>query len=339
MAINSQGTLFKLVASAIGAKDGMALLARVHIPEKLAFSTEEASFPRAVFAMALNLLLFHDLLKRVPTAQSYFDDCVSDYNTIIFDHGALRTIDGAVGALPCGYLSFARILEPLGYRVAGVYPLPNIKMTGRAFTHIDFPEGVPQFFVSELHIDQFDRDTQDAAARVFSTSVDPLGAAERAALAEFDACGTASMENAIAALPGLVKAFGCWHSPPALCDYEVLLAASAEAAWIATEGNAFNHATDRVADVVRVAEQQKALGRPMKDVIERSACGRICQTAYKADTVERLFVAADGSMIRRLVPGSFYEFISREIDPASGRLDLGFDSMNAQGIFAMTQAA
>ena len=40
----------------------------------------------------------------------------------------------------------------------------------------------------------------------------------------------------------------------------------------------------------------------------------------------------------RAVPGSFFEFISRDIDPATGQLDLAFDTGNATGIFAMTRA-
>jgi hypothetical protein len=39
------------------------------------------------------------------------------------------------------------------------------------------------------------------------------------------------------------------------------------------------------------------------------------------------------------VPGSFYEFIRRAIDPPSGRIDLGFDSGNAASIFGMTRTA
>jgi hypothetical protein len=42
--------------------------------------------------------------------------------------------------------------------------------------------------------------------------------------------------------------------------------------------------------------------------------------------------------VRRLVPGSFYEFITREPLP-NGGLDLRFDSANAQGIFKMTATA
>ncbi len=84
-------------------------------------------------------------------------------------------------------------------------------------------------------------------------------------------------------------------------------------------------------------------GRPLKDTIETSKSGRVRQTAFRADLVERAFMDSNGATIRRTVPGSFYEFIQREHlrDPVTGvtRLDLAFDSGNAQGIFKMTAAA
>ena len=39
------------------------------------------------------------------------------------------------------------------------------------------------------------------------------------------------------------------------------------------------------------------------------------------------------------VPGSFHEFITRKVDPETGRLDLTFDAGNATAIFHMTRAA
>ena len=148
---------------------------------------------------------------------------------------------------------------------------------------------------------------------------------------------------ALQLLPQLLACFGRQHPVPALQDYAMLLAESAEMAWIATEGNAFNHVTDRVDDVGQVARQQRALGRPMKQTIEVSGNGRIRQTAFVADPVLRQFRGADGELVERMVPGSFYEFISRQqyFDAAADitRLDLGFDAGNAQGIFKMTAAA
>ncbi len=309
------------------------------------FSLESAgAVSRGVFAMALNALLFHDLLTRVPTGAAYVADRRRQRERITFDHGALRTIrfgSGPTGALPAGVAAFARILEPLGYHVAGTYPLADLRMTGRAFAHREFPETLPQFFISELHVDRFSEKFQAAARRVFGASRDPLTATAQAALANFAEQGRCEMKLAAPALREIVTAFGRWHDLPSLADYRLLLAESAEAAWIATEGSVFNHATDRVADVAMTACAQRSLGRRMKEAIETSTTGSIRQTAFKADPVRRTLRADDGSEVDMTVPGSFYEFISRDgVIGSDGkrRLDLRFDSGNAQGIFKMTAA-
>lgn len=316
-------------------------IAQLLEPMVPAAATDGQDVSRACFAAALNFVLFAGLLDRVPSAATYVEDVRRSGGKVCFDHGAIRTIRfaaGDTGALPAGELAFRRILEPLGYEVAATYPLPALRMTGRAYRHRDFPETIPQFFVSELHVEEFDADFGEAAGRVFGASRDPLDAAAKAALALFAAEQTLSFDEARRVLPAFVAAFDRQHAYPALTDYEVLKAASKEAAWIATEGNAFNHATDRVPDVVALAERQKAAARPMKDKVEFSRTGRVRQTAYRADMVERSFATPAGAQTMT-VPGSFFEFISRDIDPATGGLDLSFDSGNATGIFHMTKAA
>lgn len=329
--------LCQLIAKAIG-----------HEPADFALSVLELDrIPRAgigmvsrgELAMALNAALFCDLLDRVPQAARYVARVADGGRRVRFDHGALRTIDGETGVLPRGHLAFARVLEPLGYAVADLYPLPRLKMTGRAYRHVDMPEAIPQFFVSELHVAELDDEARQAAARVFGASADPLGECESRALDRLGRDGACPFDIASCALPGLVRAFSRHHPVPLWDDYETLLRHSAEAAWIATEGNAFNHATDRVFDVAALASHLKAEGVPMKDEVEVSASGRVRQTAMLAAPVEREFRAGDGSTVRRKVPGSFYEFISRDVDPATGRLDLSFDSGNATGIFGVTGAS
>jgi hypothetical protein len=337
-----------LTCCAIGAAAARETLDTLVTPEALR-TTDGPSVPRAVFAMALNASLFHGLLKRTPTAAAYVEEVRAGGGQILLDHGALRTVtlppgphsSGGTGALPAGHLTFSRILEPLGYQVAGLYPLDRLKMTGRGFRHLDLPQDLPQFFVSELHVERFSPAFQTVAEHVFGRTRDPLDACATAALGAFAADGACDLDLARKALPTVVAAFGRWHEPPSLLAYQALMAESPEAAWIATEGFVFNHATDRVADVEALAETQRGLGRPIKDAVERSANGRVRQTAFKADPVERDFQDG-GRVVRRLVPGSFYEFITREpLDqPEDGvTLDLAFDSANAQGIFKMTASA
>jgi len=326
-----------IACAALGEETGRETLGALDIPETLLGERGE-SVSRAAFAMAMNVGLFHDLLDRVPSGRAYVADALARGRRIVFDHGALRTVrfpDGPTGALPGGEDAFSRILLPLGYEMAAVYPLDRLRMTGRAYRHVDMPEAIPQFFLSELHVDRFDAPFGEAAGRIFGNSRDPLDDAAKDVLRRYEAGEAVHLADAIAVMPTILSAFDRHHAPPSFEDYHLLLGQSNEAAWIATEGNAFNHATDRVADVASLAERLKAEDRPMKERLEISSSGRVRQTAFRADRVERPF--ADGTA--STVAGSFFEFISRDIDPETGRIDLAFDTGNATGIFAMTGAA
>lgn len=335
MYLSNESTLLRLAGSVLGKRASSALDLLEIDASLLAETGNRVS--RASFAMALAAVLFDDLLARVPSGAQYVETRRRIGARIGFDHGALRTIrfaTGPTGALPPGQDSFARILVPLGYVVAETYPLPALKMTGYAYRHCDLPEAVPQYFVSELLVERFDASFAAAAHRVFDASRDPLSAADATLLDVFARDGAAPITEALAGLPRLAAAFSRRHPKPALADYRILLEQSGEAAWIATEGNAFNHATDRVDDVEVLHALLRSEGWPIKPSVEISASTRVRQTALRADMVERAF--AGGEALH--VPGSFYEFITRHAHE-DGTLDLAFDSANATGIFAMTRAA
>lgn len=335
MTDRSTDVLHSLLVLCLGGQRATHLIGTLAVPA--APRTQAGGVPRAVMAQALTAVLFDDLLARVPAAHGYVESVVGAGGRIVFDHGALRTVASPhTGALPSGHEAFARILEPLGYEMAAVYPLPRIAMTGRAYRHRDDPEHVPQFFVSELHPEPFSRPFQEAVARLLANSRDPLTPRARDLLARLDRQHALPLDEAAALVTDLVPCFDRQHDVPRLEDYETLLRESAEMAWIATEGNAFNHATDRVPDVARLAEEQRRAGRPIKETIEVSSSGRVRQTAFKAGLVERDFIGGDGRIIRRAVPGSYYEFITRDPLPDGSGLDLAFDTANAQGIFKMT---
>lgn len=330
-------SLFKILRHNVSADAANMLLSSVEIPAVLRHEADtDAS--RAVVAQALNLLLLHDLLNRSAVTRAYFDDLRQSGAQLRFDHGALRTIDMAdMGCLPAGEEAITRILRPLGYEMAELYPLDRLRMTGRSYRHQDFPADIPQFFVSELHVDRFSPAFQQAAARVTASSTDPLDADSLSALKILTDSHKLPVPQAAELLGPLVRCFSRRHAVPALDDYEILLAESAEMAWISTEGNAFNHATDRVVDMEPVVQAQRDAGRAVKKAVEISRSGRVRQTAFLADKVERPFMS-NGQSISRTVPGSFFEFIERDPLPDGSGIDLSFDTGNAQGIFKMTAA-
>lgn len=323
-----------LLEAQVGGRQARDLLATVVVPPVFGAPAADR-VTRAELAFAMNLLLLRDLLARVPSALAYVLDLGLTGERVRFDHGALRTVLAPAGDLPPGEAAFTRILLPLGYRVADTYPLDRLAMTGRAYRHLDLPEDLPQFFLSEFHPERFPAPFQEAVGRVLASSRDPLGPRALERLGRLALDGALPREEALRLLPDLLACFTRRHAAPSLADYRLLRRESAEMAWIATEGNAFNHATDRVYDVEALAQRQRVLGRAMKDAVEVSASGRVLQTAFQADPVERPFLDARGHMVLKTVPGSFFEFITRRPLPGGG-LDLGFDTSNAQAIFRMT---
>lgn len=338
--IPSPTTIESLMAHHVGDVRAHGIRVSLELPSEDGSGSGNAGaalVTRGELALALAGLLFEDVQRRVPMARAYVEDAVRGGKPLCFDHGALRTVAANCGDLPPGHLAFSRLLEPLGYQRVGTYDLERIGMTGFAYAHRDFPEAIPQYFVSELYPERFSGEFQAAVERVVSGSRDPVSGMPLEALAALTESGAVPFARAAALLTDLVAAFDRQHQEPTVADYETLLAESSEMAWISTEGNAFNHATDRVADVFAVADEQKRLGRPIKESVEVSANGNVKQTAFGAASVERLFRSAEGHMVVRRVPGSFHEFITRE-RLENGSLDLTFDSGNATSIFKMTSA-
>lgn len=332
-----------LVRACLAAEDSQRLLALLQEPPELR-SCQGGQATRLEISHAMNGVLFHRLVDSVGSARDYVNDVERAQATIMLDHGAIRTVRWpGNGLLPPGEAAFTRFLRPLGFAFAREYPLTRLKMTGRAYYHLDAPESASQFFISELHPERFSLGFQEAVTRVVGGSADPLTPAAQAALWELERDGTLPLPAAVDLLRVLVRCFSRQHPLPTRSDYQRLAAESDEMAWISTEGNTFNHATTRVDDVEAVAQAQRGLGRRIKDGVEISRSGRVLQTAFLAESVERELAADDGSTVHVRVPGSFYEFITRRpyLDKGSSRwrTDLGFDAGNAQQIFKMTSAA
>lgn len=329
--------LHAVLTAALGAGRAAAVLDAVAVDPTVAGVGPGPLVPRATVAQAVALVLFEDLCGRVPSAAGYVADRRAAGERVVLDHGAVRTVDARCGALPAGQEQVARLLRPLGYAHRETYDLARLRMTGSSWAHLDHPEAVPQWFVSELHLDRLSPAVQGAAAALLATSTDPLGAEDRQRLDALARDRSLPVADAAAVATAVAACCTRRHQEPTDRDHDLFARESAELAWIATEGTTANHWTDRVADVVASAEAERVAGRPIKDAVEVSGSGRVRQTAHRAATVDRRFHTVEGDVVVRPVPGSFFELIDRAPLPDGSGLDLAFDAANATGIFAMTR--
>ena len=267
-----------LVATQLGRARAAALVDGLVVHPTLLEPADDAS--RAVIAQALAVVLFDDLLGRVPSAAAYAETRWADGDRLHLDHAAVRTVVG----VPCGELApgregVARILRPLGYA-------PDDTGAG-TWRHLDLPDDIPHYLVGELHADDFSEPFTAAAARVVGSSRDPLTGLAQVHLDRLAADGRLPRNAAESLLGELVTAFARHHATPTLSDYETLLAESDEMAWIATEGTTWHHAAVRA------------------DVDE----------AQPPALVERSFKVGERATATRTVPGSSFELVRR--GPAS----------------------
>jgi hypothetical protein len=216
---NTNSSLHKTLSQVIGAERAERLFQVLTIPQGILDESGD-TISRAGIAQALNMLLFEDLLKRVPDAKAYADDCLREGRKVMHDHGAVRTVAlFGMGEIPAGEAAITRILRPLGYGLNGTYPLERLKMTGRSHAQAEYPEELAQFFISELHVDRFSPDFRAAVARITSTSRDPLSPEAKSLLAELDENRSLPIDKAAKLLPSLAKVFERQHDEPTVADY------------------------------------------------------------------------------------------------------------------------
>lgn len=228
------------------------------------------------------------------------------------DHVAFRTI----GLEPLGLDQLEPHLLALGYKRFEPYSFPAKKL--RAFGYTPPRPDLPRIFLSELIVEQLSNSAQEILRR----------------------CADQVAESRVAQ-PDVLWAGRLWE-PIEWSEYELLLAESEYAAWVATIGIRPNHFTISVTDLKRYTSIESVL-----EVVEslglrvNASGGRIKgspevlleQASTMADQLPVPF--ADG--VERSVPTCYYEFAKRYPDDA-GNLFQGFVAASADRIFESTDA-
>ncbi|MBW4619135.1 MAG: DUF1338 domain-containing protein [Cyanosarcina radialis HA8281-LM2] len=293
--------------------------------------------------------LWEDYSRRVPYARTYQQAIEAAGGTLANDHIAFRslrlTADTPKGKIELGIPYIGRIVEALGYKVAGEYEFPEQQLYALHYQHPDQDEfDLPKLFVSELLVDALPEKIADVIAQIVAsgqffnsqTLIEDIAAAFPET--ELDRIATRLQEIFIRP----------WE-PPQKSIVEAVNQVTQYGAWVLLHGYAVNHftgyvnrqQTPRYPDIASTARALAELGIPMKAKIEGSVSTGLQQTATQA-AIENVLVRDDstGELIKIPWTYAYYEIAERHpVEVAPGAIDLfqGFLSSQAKNLFEMTR--
>lgn len=253
--------------------------------------------------------LWQDYVEITPSADQVHQ-LLSEGKSIINDHVAFRTFDIEKVNLD----KLAAHFLALGYVEKGQYNFEQKKLNAKHFEHPDTEQ--PKVFISELKVSEFSEPAQKVIQRI----VDVIPA-DLVTSRDFLCSG----RN--------------WDISSQ--DYELLLAESEYAAWMAVWGFRANHFTvslnhmphfQALADVNSKLKEAGFSLNTSGGEIKGGPDVHLAQSSIMADSIEVEFV--DG---KRKIPSCFYEFAERFTLP-NGELYQGFVAASADKIFESTNA-
>jgi len=255
--------------------------------------------------------LWRDYVASTPQAAKIHALLAARGETIVNDHVALRTY----GVAGIGIDALARPFEALGWQARDRYRFDDKRLLARYWHHPD--PALPKVFISELCVGELSVDAQ----RRIGNLVDQLPT------------NFLSRED----LP--------WAGRPwqvRRADYDVLLAESEYAAWVAAFGFRVNHFTVD-AGSLRTFPDLTALNAFLVDngftlndaggAIKGTPAERLEQSSTRADAISVRFSDATAT-----IPSCYYEFARRYPLPSGERFE-GFVPASADKIFESTDVS
>lgn len=252
--------------------------------------------------------MWKDYTHMNPQALKIYNLFIERGDRVQNDHIALRTFNHPKVNVDV----LARPFIEGGYEYRQDYHFPEKKLYAKHFEHPD--EQMPKIFISELKLEEFDKELQSSVNALIDQIPDELPQ-------RYDFCS-------------LGRPWDVSYE-----TYEKLRQKSEYAAWMAAHGYRPNHFTVYVnaltsfKDIREVNEFIKKFGFKMNDSggeIKGSKDVLLEQSSTLADTVEVEF--NDG---KHKVPACYYEFAQRYPKP-DGKIYQGFVAASADKIFEST---
>ncbi|MEO1401697.1 MAG: DUF1338 domain-containing protein [Cyanobacteria bacterium J06635_1] len=307
----------------------------------MSLSIDQSTFQSGHLARALWLQLWQHYRQRVEYARTYEAMIQSAGGTVANDHIAFRslklTVQRAHGSIDLGIAYLAKIVEALGYQMAGDYHFPDRHLYARHYHHPAQAElELPKLFISELLVDEL---PTPLATQIYDTvkmgQFFSLSCWQEQCQVIEDKC-----------VQQLASAFTRPWVPPNRTVVEAVNAVSQYGAWVLLYGYAVNHFTACInrqqvyGEIALAAKALAAQGVPMKPSLEGSPASGLQQTATQA-VVESVPVLNDAGQLEQMPwRYAYYELAQRHrVENAAGEdaLFQGFIGPQAQHLFEMTR--
>ncbi|MEI5997058.1 DUF1338 family protein [Paraburkholderia bengalensis] len=239
----------RLLVYAIGPVKAERALQTIDFPSFLN-DWESGSITRSELAMALQVVLFDDLLMDSIEGRSALLELVKKGKRIFLHHSCLHTVRARLnGALPLRETAITRIIGSLGYRFEGTAELDGMGVMKQMYSHADQPEALPGFLIGELLPDRFSSAFQRVVTRVVASSADPITPLCVQHLCELEREGVLPLGIAEHVLLLIVGAFRRRHQIASDRDYGLLALESVEMEFVARTGNAVSSFVGSVTEV------------------------------------------------------------------------------------------
>jgi hypothetical protein len=231
-------------------------------------------------------------------------------NDIINDHVAYRTFNHP----KLGLDKLAKGLIALGYSECGQYDFAAKKLDAKHFEHPDTT--MPKVFISELRVEEFSEQAQEIIAKLIE-----------------------QLPEDVTDRTDFLYSGRLWEISST--DYELLLAESEYAAWLAAWGYRANHFTvsinhlDNYDDILVVNSALKDAGYILNTNGGEVKGDEAVKLEQSSTIADKAAVTFTDKTIE--IPSCFYEFAKR-YPLANGELYTGFVAASADKIFDSTNS-
>jgi hypothetical protein len=282
--------------------------------------------------------MWDDYAHRVPYARTYQDMLTELGATFVNDHMAFRSLAVTANGQYLGISNVKRVFDALGFREMGAIDFPDTHLFARYAQHAE-PD-FPKIFVSELKVDELDRDLAQAIRDCVGNYRQLLNDADIKAIADLDSSGAISSEL-------LDKTHRFFREVPwGPVPEEVVRKVNTPSqygAWVLLHAYHVNHFTGYVNrhgvpaldDIEKLVSELKSRGVPMKPEIEGARGSKLRQTSTEAVRTNVTVLGPDGAPKTIEWTYAYMEYAQR--GEQDGKLFEGFLGPQATQLFDMTR--